>query len=223
MEVDAGRTGGRPVTPEPSPSSRTRVRLNIGLYAVALVCVAAIGLLGSHIWGKVDGSGGFWDHVGNVAEDPETAEVSRAGERIGDARVEALPVADTEEQERTAAVIEAATRMSNAFLNVRYDDVAASADAVKSLATGPFLQQYTKSVKGLETVAERAKSIQTSEVLWAGVVTADEDSATVIVASSGTVANTTTDSKPVPRNYRLQLDLTLQDGEWLTNDLQFVA
>ena len=212
------------MTPQaPGTSDRTRVRLNIGLYAVALVCVAAIGLLGSHIWGKVDGSGGFWDHAADVVRDPTADAGSRAGERIGDATVEALPAAGSEEQERTAGVIEAATRMSNAFLNVRYDDVEASAEAVKGLATGAFLQQYEKSTKGLETVAKRARSIQTSEVLWAGVVAVDDDSATVIVASSGTVSNKTTDSRAVPRNYRLQLSLMLQDGEWLTNDLQFVA
>ena len=59
-------------------------------------------------------------------------------------------------------------------------------------------------------------------VVWAGVVDVDGDSATVIAATSGTVANVRTDGKAVPRNYRLLLDLVLQDGQWLTRDLQFV-
>ncbi len=222
MEVDAGRTGGAPVTPGSPPSDRTRVRLNIVLYAVALLCVAAIGLLGSRIWGEVDDSDGFGDHLGDVARDPEPETESQAGEKIGDARLEALPLASTEEQERTAAVIDAASKMANAFLNVRYDDVDAYAEAVRELATGDFREQFDKSTEGIEKVAQRAQSVQTGEVLWAGVVAVDEDSATVIVASSGTVANKTTKSKAVPRNYRLQLDLTLQDGQWLTRDLQFV-
>ena len=112
--------------------------------------------------------------------------------------------------------------MANVFLNVRYDDVDAYAEAVRELATGDFREQFDKSTEGIEKVAQRAKSVQTGEVLWAGVVAVDEDSATVIVASSGTVANRTTKFKAVPRNYRLQLDLTLQDGQWLTRDLQFV-
>jgi Mce-associated membrane protein len=222
VEVDAGRTGGSPVTPGSPPSDRTRVRLNVVLYAVALLCVAAIGLLGSRIWGEVDDSEGFGDHVGDVVRDPEPETASRAGEKIGDARLEALPLASTEEQERTAAVIDAASTMANVFLNVRYDDVDAYAEAVRELATGDFREQFDKSTEGIEKVAQRAKSVQTGDVLWAGVVAVDEDSATVIVASSGTVANTTTKSKAVPRNYRLQLDLTLQDGQWLTRDLQFV-
>ncbi len=174
---------------------RTRVRLNIVLYAVALLCVAAIGLLGSRIWGEVDDSDGFWDHVGDVVRDPEPETASQAGEKIGDARLEALPLASTEEQERTAAAIDAASKMANVFLNVRYDDVDAYAEAVRELATGDFREQFDKSTEGIEKVAQRAKSVQTGDVLWAGVVAVDEDSATVIVASSGTVANTTTKFK----------------------------
>ena len=223
MEVDAGRTGGSPVTPGSSANDRTRARLNIVLYAVALLCVAAIGLLGSRIWGEVDDSDGFWNHVEDVARDPEPEAASRAGDKIGDARVEALPLASTEEQERTAAAIDAASKMANVFLNVRYDDVDAYAEAVRELATGDFREQFDKSTEGIEKVATRARSVQTGEVLWAGAVAVDEDSATVIVASSGTVANRDTEFKAVPRNYRLQLDLALQDGQWLTRDLQFVA
>ena len=82
--------------------------------------------------------------------------------------------------------------------------------------------QYQQSSEGLAKVATRAKSVQTGEVVWAGVVASDEDSATVIVASSGTVSNKTTEFKAVPRNYRLQLDLAFEDDQWLTRDLQFV-
>ena len=223
--MDAGGAGGGPVTPEPPPTSpdRTRARLNIALYVVALLCVAAIGLVGSKIWGEVDGSDGFWDHVGDVLRDPEPGASSRAGEKVGDARVQAAPLADTEEQERSAAVIDAATKMANAFLNVDYQDLESSEAAVMSLATGAFRTQYQQSVEGLAQVATRAKSVQTGEVLWAGIVASDEDSATVIVASSGSVSNKTTKFKAVPRPYRLQLDLTLEDGKWLTRDLQFVA
>ncbi len=213
------------MTPDPQPATpaQTRARFNIVLYVVALICVAAIGLLGSRIWGEVDGSDGFWDHVGDVIKDPAPEQASRAGERIGDAQFEALPLAGDEEQRRTAAVIDAATKMSNAFLNLNYEDVDASAQAVLSLATGAFQKQYEESTEGLTKVATRAKSVQTGEVVWAGVVAVDEDSATVIVASSGTVSNKTTKFEAVPRHYRLQLDLSLNDGQWLTRDLQFVA
>ena len=40
---------------------------------------------------------------------------------------------------------------------------------------------------------------------------------------SGTVANKATEDEPVARNFRLQLDLELVDGEWLTSNLEFVG
>lgn len=210
MEVDAGRTGGEPVTPEPPSSEDSRVGLNITLWVVVVVC-AALAI-----------TGGWWN-IDKENDDSSVSSTSQAGEKIGDARIQALPLADDAEQERTAAVIDAATKMANAFLNLDYEDVDASAEAVLSLATGAFRTQYQQSTDGLEKVAKRAKSVQTGEVVWAGVVAVDDDSATVIVASSGTVSNTTTKLKAVPRSYRLQLDLTLEDGQWLTRDLQFVA
>ena len=61
------------------------------------------------------------------------------------------------------------------------------------------------------------------KVLWAGVVDVDQDSATVIAATTGTVANVQTDNKPVARNFRLKLDLVRSDGRWLTTNLEFVG
>ena len=61
------------------------------------------------------------------------------------------------------------------------------------------------------------------KVVWAGVVSLDEDSSRVIAATSGTVANKATQGEPVARNFRIQLDLELVDGEWLTSNLEFVG
>ncbi|MGZ5398724.1 MAG: hypothetical protein ACXWXO_14450 [Nocardioides sp.] len=61
------------------------------------------------------------------------------------------------------------------------------------------------------------------EVLQVGVVNADEDGATVIVATSGTVDTRLTGDQPVQRHFRLRLELVLEDGRWLTDDLQFVG
>ncbi len=208
MEVDAGGSGGQPVMAESPTGEGSRLGLNVTLWIVVIV-TGALAITGA-VW--------IW-----TDDDPSsTSSSSRAGEEVGDARVEALPAADDAEQERTAAVIDAATKMSNAFLNLDYQDVDASTEAVLSLATGQFRSQYQQSSEGLAKVATRAKSVQTGEVVWSGVVASDEDSATVIVASSGTVSNKTTEFKAVPRNYRLQLDLAYEDERWLTRDLQFV-
>lgn len=197
------------MTPEPPPESPSRVGLNLTLWVIAILCGALAIFLGFQLWVNDD--------------DTSSSGSSRAGDHIGDAQIEALPEADEDTQKRTAAVIEAATKMANAFLNIDYRNVDSTTQAVLALATGDFKSQYEKSADGLATLTQRAKSVQKGEVVWAGVVAADGDSATVIVASSGSVANKTTKLKQVPRNYRLQLDLANQDGTWLTRDLQFVS
>lgn len=127
------------------------------------------------------------------------------------------------EQERYGDVLAAASGEAEAFINIRYDDAQASVDRVAEGATGEFKKQYSSSTEGVLQVLKQEKSVMEGEVLWAGVVGVDNDSATVIAATSGTVANQSTNNQPVARNFRLRLDLVLEDGRWLTNDLQFVG
>ena len=130
---------------------------------------------------------------------------------------------DAAEQERYGDVLASATAEAEAFINIRYDDAQQSIDEVAAGATGEFREQYASSTDGVIEVLEENRSVMDGEVLWAGVVDVDNDSATVIAATTGTVSNNQTDNKPVVRNFRLQLDLVLEDGRWLTRDLQFVS
>ena len=127
-----------------------------------------------------------------------------------------------DEQDRYVEIMDSATAEATAFVNIRYDDAQASIDEVMAGATGAFRDQYAKSTEGVIQVLTDNKSVMTGEVLWTGVVAQDQDSATVIVATSGTVQNVQTDNKPVARNFRLQLELVSEKGRWLTSDLQFV-
>lgn len=127
------------------------------------------------------------------------------------------------EQERYGAVLAAARSEADAFINIRYDNAQASIDEVAEGATGEFREQYTSSSGQVIEVLQQNESVMEGEVLYAGVVDVDQDSATVIVATEGTVANKQTDNQPVGRNFRLQLELVYEDGRWLTSDLQFVS
>jgi Mce-associated membrane protein len=127
------------------------------------------------------------------------------------------------DQERYGDVLSAATTEAEAFINIRYDDAQSSIDKVAAGATGDFRKQYDTSTKGVLEVLRQSRSVMDGKVIWAGVVDVDKDSATVIAATAGTVANTKTNNKPVVRNFRLQLDLVYVDGDWLTSDLQFVG
>ena len=194
--------------------------------AVSLVAAVVLAVLMNNTYGNradaVDGDG-FWDRTGSVLTiERDSAQSSRAGEDVGDGVVEAMEAAPQAEQVRTADQIEAATKMANAFLNLDYETIEANIEAVRALATGPFLRQYTTASNDLVKLTRRAQAKQTGEVEWTGLVNGDEDSATVIVATSGTVANKLTEFEPVARTYRLQLEVDLVDGQWLTSDLQYV-
>lgn len=127
------------------------------------------------------------------------------------------------DEERYGDVLAAATTEAEAFVNIRYDDAQASIDAVAAGATGDFKDQYASSTDGFVEVVKQERSVMTGEVVWAGVSDIDADSATVVVATDGTVTNRQTGGEPDARHFRLRLDLVLQDGRWLTDDLQFVG
>ena len=224
MEVASGGPGGRSVRGD----SSSRVRFNVTLYVLTVLCLCAVLLLGWVTWRAIADDDdiapdGVWDQTVAFLSDrqPPVAE-SRAGEKIGDRTVTALAQAPQEDQEARAEVIDAATKMANAFLNISYQNVDSTFEAVRSMATGDFEKQYDQSTDGLAKATKRAHSVQKSEVVWAGIDQFDGDSATVLIATTGTVANDMSEGKPTARNYRLQLGLAYEDGRWLTRELQFI-
>lgn len=193
---------------------------------VCLAAVVALAVLMEHTYDNradaVDGDG-FWDGVGSVLTiERQDGQPSRAGEDVGAGVVEAMKAAPQAEQVRTADQIEAGTKMANVFLNLDHENIEANIEAVKSLATGPFLRQFTRASKDLVRLTRRARATQTGEVESVGLVAGDDDSATLILAISGTISNKLTEFEPVARTYRLQLEVDLVDGRWLTSDLQYV-
>ena len=109
-----------------------------------------------------------------------------------------------------------------AFTTLDYRSAKASVDRVQKGATGDFAKQFAKQSAAIEKLTRQNKSLSKGTVVSAGVVSMDKDSARVIVVADSQVTNKTT-KKPVPRHYRLQLDLEKKDGEWLTGALEFVG
>ncbi len=66
------------------------------------------------------------------------------------------------------------------------------------------------------------QAVSNGEVLEAGIVSDDDDSARVLVVADSTVTNAASE-QPQKRHYRLQMDLVRDGDRWLVSDLQFVG
>ena len=176
-----------------------RVQLNLALYVVVMVAAALLVVAAVRV----------------LADDSGPTSLPAKG-------VVELDAASTTEQQRYDDILESASEEATAFLNIRYDTAQESIDAVMAGATGDFRDQYAQATEALITLLQDNKSIRTGEVVWAGVVAQDPDSATVILATTGTVQNNQTGDTPKAENYRVQMQLVSEEGRWLTSDLQFV-
>jgi Mce-associated membrane protein len=179
---------------------RSRVVLNVALYVVVMVAAALLVVAAVRV----------------LQDDPAPTTLPVKG-------VVELKEGSAAEQQRYADIVDSAAKEAAAFVNISYTDTQSAIDAVMAGATGDFKDQYAKATDALVKLLTDNKSVRTGEVLWTGVVAQDLDSATVIIATTGTVANNQTGNQPKAENYRLQLQLVLEKGKWLTSDLQFVA
>ena len=116
----------------------------------------------------------------------------------------------------------AARAEAEAFTTLDHRTVEEDTQRVLDGATGSFKRQFAGSVDQLTELATQNESVSRGKVLSVGVVSADDDSARVIVVADSTVSNVNTPS-PQPRHYRIQMDLVRRGDTWLTSDLQFVS
>jgi Mce-associated membrane protein len=177
-----------------------RVVVNVSLYVVVMVAAALLVVAAVRV----------------LDDDPGPTSLPVKG-------VVELDEAPAAEQQRYADILASASQEATAFVNISYTDAQSAIDAVMAGATGDFKDQYAKATDALVQLLTDNKSVRTGEVLWAGVVAQDPDSATVILATTGTVQNTQTGDTPKAENYRIQLQLVSEKGRWLTGDLQFVT
>jgi Mce-associated membrane protein len=127
------------------------------------------------------------------------------------------------DQERYGAVLAAADAEVTAFVNLRYDRASQSVDAVAAGATGDFRDHYVRSADRVIRVLQRNRSTMTGHVVWSGVADISPARATVIVATTGTVANVRTHGAQQPRDFRFRVTLVRSRGRWLTSDIAFIG
>jgi Mce-associated membrane protein len=126
------------------------------------------------------------------------------------------------DERRYDAVLAAARREALAFTTLDHRTVKRDTQRVLDGATGSFRRQFEASRDQLIELATQNKSVSKGKVLSTGVVSADPDSARVIVVADSTVSNVNTPA-PQPRHYRIQMDLVHSGDAWVTSDLEFVS
>ncbi|GAA1918790.1 hypothetical protein [Nocardioides hwasunensis] len=123
---------------------------------------------------------------------------------------------------RQQQVAEAARAEAVAFLTVDHRGMDPLIDAVLAGATGDFADKYAAQRGTLTKETRRNRVTSTGEVVSLGVGDLDDDAATVLVAANSTVMNASTYGEAQTRYYRMRLELVLEDGRWLTRNLEFV-
>lgn len=124
------------------------------------------------------------------------------------------------EAAREAAVAAARQEMVN-FLSLDHRTLDRDLDRVLQGATGEFKDMMGSGSSKVQDVMKEAKSSSEGEVLSAGIISIDKDSAEVLVVADATVRSDNT-KKPTSRHYRAQLTLERHDGRWLVSNLRWM-
>lgn len=130
--------------------------------------------------------------------------------------------AASDRSDRREAVLDSARQQAVNFTTLDYQHLDRDLGRVLRGATGDFRTQFRAGTKDLSTLVTQNKAVSRGEVLDAGLVSSDSDSARVLVVADSTVTNAA-DPKPQKRHYRMQLDLVRHGDRWLVSDLQFVG
>ncbi|MGX1560723.1 hypothetical protein [Streptomyces sp. NPDC055506] len=127
-----------------------------------------------------------------------------------------------EADQRHQGILAAARQSALNFTSLDYRHYDRDSENVLAGATGDFKKQFTAQTDQLTKLVAQNKSVSEGQVLEAGIVRSDEDSARVLVVADSKVTNTAAPEGEA-RTYRLQLDLVHKDGRWLTSDVEFVG
>jgi Mce-associated membrane protein len=129
--------------------------------------------------------------------------------------------------DRRTEVLQAARQQAVNFTTLDYRHLDRDLGRVVAGSTGEFRKQFRSGTKDLTRLVTDNKAVSTGEVLSAGLVSSDADSARVLVVADSTVVNTGS-PKGEKRHYRIQMDLVRHAGSagrsgWLVSDLTFVG
>ncbi|ATW52929.1 hypothetical protein CGZ69_29715 [Streptomyces peucetius subsp. caesius ATCC 27952] len=124
--------------------------------------------------------------------------------------------------QRHQDILAAARQSALNFTSLDYRHYDRDSKNVLKGATGDFEEQFASQTAELTKLVASNKSVSEGQVLEAGIARADERSARVLVVADSKVTNSAA-PEGQSRTYRLQLDLVLERGRWLTSNVEFVG
>ncbi|MGW7367179.1 hypothetical protein ACWGI8_28060 [Streptomyces sp. NPDC054841] len=126
------------------------------------------------------------------------------------------------EEQRHQDILAAARQSALNFTSLDYRHYGRDSGNVLKGAAGDFKEQFAAQTAELTKLVAANKSVSEGRVLEAGITRADERTARVLVVADSKVTNTAA-PEGQSRTYRLQLDLVLEGGRWLTSNVEFVG
>jgi len=108
------------------------------------------------------------------------------------------------------------------FVSISAETVDRDLQRIAAGSTGEFKEEFTSGLQQVRAAVVENKVSSTGTILRAAIVSADLDSAVVLVAMDASVKNV---GAPEGRlsHYRIQVDVVLDGGRWLVSRLQFVG
>lgn len=105
---------------------------------------------------------------------------------------------------------------------IRADTAKEDIDRILSVASGDFKTEFDGRVDPFMEVVKQANVVSTGEVVESGIVTADADSAQVLVAAKQTVSNNGS-PEPQSRQYRFRITVSNADTGMTVSKVEFVG
>ena len=124
--------------------------------------------------------------------------------------------------ERRTQVLQQAKQAAVNFTTLDYESFDEDVELVLDGSTGTFREQFRAGVDDVRELVTQNRSRSVGTVREAALVSDDDDSARVLVVVDTEVTNVAS-TTPVPRHYRIQMDLTRTGDTWLVSDLTFVS
>jgi Mce-associated membrane protein len=121
-----------------------------------------------------------------------------------------------------AAAVAAARQFTIDFVSISAATVDSDIQRVTSGATGDFAGEYERGKTQVRAAVVENEVRSEGTVLRAGLVSADADSAVVLVAVDATVRNVKA-PQGRPAHYRVKVDMVKEEGRWLVSKLEFVG